>query len=319
MNGETYKELLKHYSRLYQMPVEELRTLALQYPYVQNLQILLQEKLILEGQGEDQTQLAKAALYSVDRGFLQKKVLRLREKKGEFALEAVRMAEDYLELRDLNSVREDLEKIALGNFDESSVPLSEQMALASRVEEEQSIFAHQEVPSIPDDDLDLEEQLEALSEAPTLSSADIESPLPYIEEVLPNANTVIPTEPLLEELEKSAPPPPLHLSPKPLPKAAFQSWQHNQDEALGQHLALLMAFQPSTQRKPNLGEDQTSKEAMKSMVDKDGIASETWAKLLVSQKQYHKAIEVYQRLMHKEPDKTVLFTEKIEEIKGMMG
>jgi tetratricopeptide (TPR) repeat protein len=319
MNGETYKELLKHYSRLYQMPVEELRTLALQYPYAQNIQLLLQEKLILEGQGEDQAQLAKAALYSVDRSFLLKKVQRLREKKGEFALEAVRMAEDYLELRDLNSVREDLEKIALGNFDESSVPLSEQMALATRVEEEQSIFAHHEIPSIPDEDLDLEEQLEALSEAPTLTSGDIESPLPYIEEVLPDANTATPEEPLVEESEKPAPLPPARPTPKPLPKAAFQSWQHNQDEVLGQHLAQLMAFQPSTHRKPNLGEDQTSKEAMKSMVDKDGIASETWAKLLVSQKQYHKAIEVYQRLMHKEPDKSDVFTEKIEEIKGMMG
>jgi hypothetical protein len=319
MNGETYKELLKHYSRLYQMPLEELRTLAIQYPYVQNLQILLQEKLILEGQGEDQVQLAKAALYSVDRSFLQKKVQRLREKKGEFALEAVRMAEDYLELRDLNSVREDLEKIALGNFDESAVPLSEQMALASRVEEEQSIFAHNEIPGIPDEDLDLEEQLEALSEAPTLGSADIETPLPYIEEALPDSTQVSPVEPLVEELEKPAPLPQSRPTQKPLPKAAFQSWQHNQDEVFGQHLAQLMAFQPNTNRKPSLGEDQISKEAMKSMIDKDHMATETWAGLLVKQKQYHKAIEVYQRLMQKEPDKSALFSEKIEEIKGMMG
>ena len=65
--------------------------------------------------------------------------------------------------------------------------------------------------------------------------------------------------------------------------------------------------------------NEVTKKAWQSMVDSDSMASETWANLLVAQKQYHKAIEVYERLMLLIPEKNTFFAAQIELIKKSLS
>ena len=121
MNAESFANLLKEYSNLYQLPMEELRTMVMQYPYCHNLQVLLQEKAELDQHPDREKTLAKAATYAIDRKQLYKRLKLMREKKAEPKAEAsYHLGEDFLELKDLTSVQADLEKIALGTYEDPS-------------------------------------------------------------------------------------------------------------------------------------------------------------------------------------------------------
>ncbi len=82
MNAESFANLLKEYSNLYQLPMEELRTMVMQYPYCHNLQVLLQEKAELDQHPDREKTLAKAATYAIDRKQLYKRLKLMREKKA---------------------------------------------------------------------------------------------------------------------------------------------------------------------------------------------------------------------------------------------
>ena len=121
MNAESFANLLKEYAQLYQLPMEELRTMVMQYPYCHNLQVLLQEKAELDQHPDREKTLAKAATYAIDRKQLYKRLKLMREKRAEPKAEAsYHLGEDFLELKDLTSVQADLEKIALGTYEDPS-------------------------------------------------------------------------------------------------------------------------------------------------------------------------------------------------------
>jgi hypothetical protein len=127
MNAESFANLLKEYAHLYQLPMEELRTMVMQYPYCHNLQVLLQEKAELDQHPDREKNLAKAATYAIDRKQLFKRLKLMREKRAEPKAEAYHLGEDFLELKDLTAVQVDLEKIALGTYQDPSI--SQTMAI----------------------------------------------------------------------------------------------------------------------------------------------------------------------------------------------
>ncbi|MBR9921613.1 MAG: hypothetical protein GYB31_12315 [Bacteroidetes bacterium] len=135
MNSENFSDFIEQPSHLYQIPYEELKSLVLQYPYCQNLRYLLLKKSKIENHREYDKNLHMAATFSPDRTFLFnqiKKTVVTQEKE-----EAYELNEDFLELRDLNEVRN-----AMADFQEESEKI--------KVPKEESLVIDPG-PSVPDE------------------------------------------------------------------------------------------------------------------------------------------------------------------------
>lgn len=338
MNAESFANLLKEYAHLYQLPMEELRTMVMQYPYCHNLQVLLQEKAELDQHPDREKNLAKAATYAIDRKQLYKRLKLMREKKAEPKAEAsYHLGEDFLELKDLTSVQADLEKIALGTYEDPST--TQTMAIEPEPPSSVDSPANTE-PGLnsswngswdgANDDLDEDISLETDSLDFTLNP--ISNPIPNV-----TADIAVETEvPVDDASDSSILPPasdsepltptPSHPHPViPTPKKSFSSWSKAAQSAyLQSSIQQLLQEEHLDPRKNKHidsvdSKNEVNKKAWKSIVDGDSIASETWAQLLVAQKQYHKAIEVYERLMLLIPEKSSFFAAQIELIKNSLS
>ncbi|AEE53205.1 hypothetical protein [Haliscomenobacter hydrossis] len=329
MNAESFANLLKEYAHLYQLPMEELRTMVMQYPYCHNLQVLLQEKSELDQHPDREKTLAKAATYAIDRKQLFKRLKLMREQRTKPKAEAYHLGEDFLELKDLSIVQADLEKIALGVYQD---PTSSQ-TMAIDPEPPSSIDAEPKTePSInswngawdgsteeeTELDTSFEEAVIDLSQTPSLPTNEPPAILDPVKD-LDESDTSDP------ELPTHTPPHPNPHPISPTPKKAFSSWSRTDQSAYLQASVqqLLAAEQLDHKKNKHLGsvesKNEVSKKAWQSIVDGDSMASETWAQLLVAQKQYHKAIEVYERLMLLIPEKSIFFAAQIESIKKSLS
>ncbi|WP_421799103.1 hypothetical protein [Haliscomenobacter sp.] len=340
MNAESFANLLKEYAHLYQLPMEELRTMVMQYPYCHNLQVLLQEKAELDQHPDREKNLARAATYAIDRKQLYKRLKLMREKKAEPKAEAsYHLGEDFLELKDLTSVQADLEKIALGTYEDPSI--TQTMAIEPEPPSSIDGTASTE-PGLnsswngswdgANDDLDEDISLETDSLDFTLNP--ISNPVPNVA-----SDIVVETEPPLDDVSDSSTPSPSldaepdtpkpsHPNPNPViptPKKSFSSWSKAAQSAYLQSSIQQLLQEEHLDPKKNKhidsvdSKNEVNKKAWKSIVDGDSMASETWAQLLVAQKQYHKAIEVYERLMLLIPEKSSFFAAQIESIKNSLS
>lgn len=340
MNAESFANLLKEYSNLYQLPMEELRTMVMQYPYCHNLQVLLQEKAELDQHPDREKTLAKAATYAIDRKQLYKRLKLMREKKAEPKAEAsYHLGEDFLELKDLTSVQADLEKIALGTYEDPSTT----QTMAIEPEPPSSIDSPASTePGLnsswngswdgANDDLDEDISLEIDSLDFTLNP--ISNPAPSVA-----SDIAVELKAPLDDVSDSSTPPPI-LEPEPLtppptpaysrpiiptPKKSFSSWSNAAQSAYLQNSIQQLLKEEHLDSKKNKhidsvdSKNEVSKKAWQSIVDGDSMASETWAQLLLAQKQYHKAIEVYERLMLLIPEKSSFFAAQIESIKNSLS
>ena len=337
MNAESFANLLKEYAHLYQLPMEELRTMVMQYPYCHNLQVLLQEKAELDQHPDREKTLAKAATYAIDRKQLFKRLKLMREKRAEPKAEAYHLGEDFLELKDLTVVQADLEKIALGTYEDPSTsqtmaiepePPSSDIPATSEPSLNSSWNGSWEGASGDDLDEDLSLQIDSLDftlnpiSNPTLStpsdiSVVIDTPL----DENADASTLSPTP----DPEPLTPSHPNSIPFTPTPKKAFSSWSKSAQSAYLQSSIQQLLQEEHLDPKKNKhldsvdSKNEVNKKAWKSIVDGDSMASETWAQLLVAQKQYHKAIEVYERLMLLIPEKSSFFAAQIESIKNSLS
>ncbi|MCB0598190.1 MAG: hypothetical protein H6557_02110 [Lewinellaceae bacterium] len=103
MNADNFAQYLEDPSLLYQASYQELKSLALQYPYCQNLHLLLFQKSYMEGSGEWEQNLEKAAVYSIDRKHLFQQARNL-DRKSE-AADTFLLSEEFLELRSLEKLQ----------------------------------------------------------------------------------------------------------------------------------------------------------------------------------------------------------------------
>ncbi|MCO6477157.1 MAG: hypothetical protein J5I94_11080 [Phaeodactylibacter sp.] len=103
MNADNFAQYLEDPSLLYQASYQELKSLALQYPYCQNLHLLLFQKSYMEGSREWEKDLEKAAAYSIDRKHLYYQAKALDKRTAE--TDNFLLSEEFLELKSLDGLQ----------------------------------------------------------------------------------------------------------------------------------------------------------------------------------------------------------------------
>lgn len=328
MNAENFGQYLKNSSQLYQLSYQELKSLVLQYPYCSNLHILLAQKSKIDNHKDWESNLNKAALYSVDRAHLHEKLQEqvLTEMQNEhFSLE-----EDFLELKDLSTLEEVLEKVPV-EPEEKNLPAEEQVAIIQTKEEAVSTSVIEEAPPLEE----LEELVIPDQESEVIPNLELQEVMrekghsPFrVLDILPDIIALAKTLDTIEvkALQKSPSKPIKNPLPKPIPKSSFSSWvQQFQPNQVNIQLGEIMESKKredlkkerKKKRKKNKKKANTvSLIAQQSIEDRKEIASETLANLLADQGFYDKAINMYEQLILIFPEKSSFFAEKIENLKN---
>ena len=312
MHAEQFVELLNSPARLYRLPYAELESLVLEYPYAQNLRLLLFAKSWLEGRPDAENLLQKASLYSTDRRALytfvqQLSILLLQSAQSP----AVPREEDILELRPL-PIRLEIE----GNA--PSKPDTSERQAREGGPQEIPLRKRKSAPAPPDQQ-EIRQKLEALlaDSFPARKEEEREKPSFAHTEDFP-AHMLRKKQ--KEEGQATALGPTESIAP--LPKSRFASWREaaEREKTFTQRLndlyqQLFASNAPAT----NAPETEMPESAAHSILDHEGLASETYAEILVRQGDFQTAIEVYRRLILKFPEKTTFFAVQIEKLKNSIS
>ena len=379
MNAENFADFLKDYSKLYQLPYEELKSLVLQYPYCSNLHYLLAEKSQLDQHKDLDQHIRTASFYSQDRASLRKLIQKLKVVARQ--MESFELAEDYLELKDLSSI-DQVEPLfaedALSTENESAENIPELFSTLTDIpefsdnpEEHPPTEEHQEPLDLSQIDTSEPEPTEdeSLEESPEQAGENLEElfeqlmahapPIEEIEKPSEFNEPIIQEDSLNEEDLPSPAPDTLSIDksddsseasqvedesiksedametpkeitsvpfsqPRPTPKSSFTSWvQQFQPAHVKVQLSELMESKKredakkAKKKKKKKKKDRMVLFAEKSLKEPKDLATESLAELLVSQEQYAKAIEMYQRLILKFPEKSSYFADKINNLKNL--
>jgi tetratricopeptide (TPR) repeat protein len=320
MNVESFVNYLNNPSQLYQLSYQELKSLALEYPYCQNLWHLLLVKSQLEGHQDLAQNLEKASIYSVDRQHLFQ-ILQDQE-APPLRKDALLLEEDEaLELRDFNDA---MEPLAEPLIPEEEGEEEKQAAVfpGEQTTDHNAAAPHQDETSTSDDlffapDFEGEEadpepdMLELPDLIETIPDAAMPPPLIDFEHL---ARHFAGVTTVLERWYASSRPAPRAL-PKPMPKKAFRAYKPNRFQTIqiGEQLSASKGVIPKKKKKKKKVDPMVAF-AEKSLNDSPEFATETLGQLLVDQGQYDKAREVYQRLIALYPQNEEHYQKTIEEL-----
>ena len=143
MNAENFAQFLSSNAQLYHLPYVELENLVIEFPYAQNLHLLLFAKSWLEQHPQAEANLRSAAIYSTDRRKLYRFV---QELSGQLIAPAVQfnMLEDYLELAQLPRLPE-LQELPVAET--GSLPLFDISAQTTPAAETEQIRPRRKAPT----------------------------------------------------------------------------------------------------------------------------------------------------------------------------
>lgn len=158
MNKENFTSYLENPSKLYQLSYQELKTLVLQYPYCQNLHLLLLKKSMMEGNGEQEDNLQTAAVYSLDRAFLFQQLKHIEQRKK--AEDNVILQDDFLELKDLSSLSQETQKELVEISLEDEVVESEQVQMRFDLPQETDVSNEEDFLEGLEDSLQVQQPLQ---------------------------------------------------------------------------------------------------------------------------------------------------------------
>ncbi len=308
MHSEQFVELLTSPARLYRLPYAELESLVLEYPYAQNLRLLLFAKSWLESRPDAESLLQKASLYSTDRRALYAFVQQLSTLLLQSAQSpVVHGEEDILELRQL-PLRLPLKVDS---------PLQQELQAKESTQQEFSPRKRKSTPEPSDPQL-IRQKLEALLADSFPAQGDAQ------EEKTSFTHTEDFPAHVLRKKHKEEVLLPYPTAPNPgagatpLPKSRFASWQEaEREKTFTQRLnELYQRLFSSDTPKPDACGPEMPAGAAHSVLDHEGLASETYADILVRQGDFQTAIAVYRRLILKFPEKTAFFAGQIEKLKN---
>ncbi len=281
MTQERFIDFLGNPEGLSSITYEELKTLALAYPYAHNLRYLLALKSQQDHHPEAARNLATAAAHSLDRTWL-------------FALIAPpqitpqRLKEEVLELKPIETIQRELEALS-PVFKEEVIEkqiVATQPAFSPRVEDlpsplpEQRGAAPSPSPETPKPTPQLFADWMGAFNPPALLSTKVAHPTADL--VAPHFTP-----------KKTAPTP-------PQPTAAVRSLDDEDAPAI-----------------PNGGDTRTIAQTLaeRSVAENKDVISETLARLLAKQGYRDKAIAMYERLGLAFPEKSGFFAAEIDKLK----
>lgn len=206
MNRENFADYLRNPSRLYQLPLAELRSLLLEYPYSPNLRLLLLLKAQQDGDARTEQILESTAATTFDRSFLRQQLETTLEVPAPPTPEHVNGNEEVLELKDLRELIEwepseslspqaAISEQSLTFFPEEIPPTSEgsppSPAAAELPKQKENL------PVSPPERHPSEPEPPATTEPP---SETVDVSQARLEEVLPEAKTLPTSDDLLDQL-----------------------------------------------------------------------------------------------------------------------
>lgn len=303
MNAESFAEYLKNPSRLYQINYQELKSLALQYPYCQNLQWLLLYKSGIDHHRDFDANLEKTAAGSLDRTLLFRQMQRVIEQEKPVELPNLEETLNLQEVPNLQLQPKPIQREA--PKEEPPVAKSQPTPPPPPAPEKQPLVENK---------LDLSEK----EPSPEATPQKIEQPI-ETKKTVPEPE---PTPDLVPPAPKEAPsktPEPASAAkktvgtPAPKPKKDFDSWNTYQPPTIkikpGKRLDDAETPLQNT-------EETAAKIAQKSLLEQDEVLSETLAAILARQGQTEKAIKMYERLILHFPKKSAFFAAQIQKLKS---
>lgn len=277
MTQERFFRILNDPELLANISYEELKTLALAYPYAHNLRYLLALKAHKIDHPEAARTLHAAAMYSLDRTQLfvfvaPKEIVPIKL-----------MEEEVLELKPIETVRQELEALT---------PLPRQ-EVQTEVQKVHAIPPPQVEPALKEETREMPEDLPEISESetppeppPTVQKPAHEPFASWISRFQP---------PVLDSLTKTTEIPEPELEPEPEPDP----------------------LPKSNKRSPLPPEKGIAQQlAERSVSENKDVISETLARLLAKQGHKEKALAMYQRLCLAFPEKSAYFAAEIEKLKN---
>ena len=315
MNAENFADYLKQPAKLYQLPYQELKNLATEYPYVANIHLLLVLKSKIENDPKYPQYLHQLSARTFDRAQLQQLIQKELTRLAELQTEP----EEKLELKGLEELQEQLLEWVVEPTDQSETEAVSRVAqipdeppsIPPKSEEMEEV----KTDSRTDPDLTVPAPKEPVSEPQTSSEATPYKPAAALLEDISAMVGIIAQLTVNQTAEKQIESKEVILNPQgsPLPKASFSSWSQREAGKKKDRLARLrkkIKAEPRTTDKPT-----AKKIARRSIQDSPGLVSETLAKLLAEQGQHKKAIKMYERLSLLFPQKSRYFAGIIENLK----
>ena len=280
MTQERFFRMLNDPDLLGNISYEELKTLALAYPYAHNLRYLLALKAQKIDHPEAARTLSAAAMYSLDRTqlfvYMAPKVI-VPQKMME--------KEEVLELKPIETVRQELEALIPVPRQEKQTETKQEMAApVTGIEAKKPADVEEKPESQP-----------VVQETPAPEPEPVTAPAPPAPKPAPEPFAAWVSRfqpPALEPRKKvPAPEPAPEPAPPPLPKNT-KAASLPPEKGIAQQLA------------------------ERSVSENKDVISETLARLLVKQGYKEKAIVMYERLCLAFPDKSAYFAAEIEKLKN---
>ena len=280
MTAERLIRLMEHPEQLDGVPYEELKTLALAYPYSPHLKQLLLLKSKQINHHEYDRNLASAAALSPDRKKLYKLIMPV------LVAQPVVVKEEVLELKPIQTIRKELESMAPIERIQEQAPAAATMTIGKAPE--RPAIKEDNGTAQTNDSMIVDEQH---NEPLNFQSWVGQFNLPPISDASPKNNSLENNTPYQPEQDPD--------TPNFSDKSAHDDPENTETGK---------AESPKNGR-------IAQQLAEKSVVEKEEVRSESLARILARQGYRDKAILMYQRLMLDFPEKSTIFAAAIEELK----
>lgn len=289
MTQERFSRIVDDPELLRTITYEELKTLALAYPYAHNLWYFL----AIKGRQIDHPDVVKnvaaAAAYSLDRTQLFRLVA-----PQMIAPQQVWMEEEVLELKPIETLKRKLEE-ELTAFERAETPEATPEAMAAPMPE---ILVETVGPTPETIEYEPEPE-ETLEEISTIPQIPYQSFSAWYDAFRPPLITEIPVETIAQAIPEPAVETPVSV--------AEPTIEDIEDQAIGED-------EPEAQPVSKSGSIAQIL-AEKSVAENKDVISETLAKLFVKQGYRDKAVAMYERLILAFPEKSAYFAAEIDKLK----